>query len=188
MESTSRRGVETICVFCGASSGTNPQFIEAAQELGRVLAEKNLRVVYGGGNLGLMGAISKAAEDGGSSVLGIIPRPLAEADLIGASNGSELIVPGMSERLAEMINRADAFIALPGGVGTLEEIFVVMSWANLNIHQKPIGLLNIAGFYDHLFVFLDDTRKNEFISKPMNELLLTAKTATELLDQILAFE
>ena len=99
MEAISRRRVENICVFCGTSVGTNPQYIEAAQELGRVMAEKNMHLIYGGGNLGLMGTISKAVHDRGSSVLGIITKPLAEANLIGPSNGEELIVPGMSERL-----------------------------------------------------------------------------------------
>ena len=120
--------------------------------------------------------------------MGIILKPLAEANLIGPSNGEELIVPGMSERLVEMINRADAFIALPGGLGTLEEIFIVLSWANLNIHQKPIGLFNVEGFYDFLCVFLDDARRNGFVTKPMKEHLFTARTAQDLLDQLLAFE
>ena len=175
-------------MFCGTSVGTNPQYIEAAQELGRVMAEKNMHLIYGGGNLGLMGTISKAVHDRGSSVLGIIPKPLAEANLIGPSNGEELIVPGMSERLAEMINRADAFIALPGGLGTLEEIFIVLSWENLNIYQKPIGLYNVDGFYDFLCVFLEDARRNGFVTKPLKELLFTARTAQDLFDQILAFE
>ena len=147
-----------------------------------------MHLIYGGGNLGLMGTISKAVHDRGSSVLGIIPKPLAEANLIGPSNGEELIVPGMSERLVEMINRADAFIALPGGLGTLEEIFIVLSWANLNIHQKPIGLYNVDGFYDFLCVFLEDARRNGFVTKPLKELLFTARTAQDLFDQILAFE
>ena len=156
--------------------------------MGRVLAERNMHLIYGGGNLGLMGIVSKTVNDGGSPVLGIIPKPLAEADLIGPSNGEELLVPGMSERLVEMINRADAFIALPGGLGTLEEIFIVLSWANLNIHQKPLGLFNVDGFYDFLYVFLEDNRRNGFITKPINELLFTARTAQDLIDQILAFE
>ena len=123
MEATSRRRVENICLFCGTSVGVKSQYIEATQDLGRVIAEKNMRLIYGEGSLGLMRIISNAVHEGGSPVLGIIPKPLAEADLIGPSNGEELIVPGMSERLVEMINRADAFIALPGGLGTLEEIF-----------------------------------------------------------------
>ena len=113
MKATSRGRVENICVFCGTSVGVKSQYIEAAQELGRVLAVKNMHLIYDGGNLGLMGIVSKAVQEGGSQVLGIIPKPLAEVNLIRPSNGEELIVPGMSERLVEMINRADAFIALP---------------------------------------------------------------------------
>ena len=95
-----------------------------------------------------MGIVSKTVQERGSSILGIIPKPSAEENMIGPSNGDELIVPGISERLVEMINRADAFIVLPGGLGTLEEIFIVLSWANLNIHHKPLGLFNVEGFYD----------------------------------------
>ena len=120
--------------------------------------------------------------------MGIIPKPLAEANLIGPSNREELIVQSMSERLVEMINRAGAFIALIGGLGTLEEIFTVLSWTNLNIHQKPLGLLNTDGFYDFLCVYLGDAMRNGFVSKPINELPFTARSVDDLLDQILAFE
>ena len=147
-ESSSRR-ITNICVFCGSGSGKNPIFVDAAQELGRVMAHRKIHLVYGGGDLGLMGAVSKAVQEGGSQVLGIIPRTLTETNLIGKTNGEEKIVSSMSERLTEMINHADAFIALPGGLGTLEEILTVVSWANLNIHQKPIGLLNV----DHFSIF-----------------------------------
>ena len=136
-----------------------------------------MHLVYGGGNLGLIRIVSKAVQEGGSLVLGIIPKPLVV-----------LIMLGISERLVEMINRADAFIALPGGLGTLEEIFIVLSWANLNIHQKLIGLFNVDGFYDFLCVFLDDARRNGFVTKPMKELILTARTAPDLINQILTFE
>ena len=188
METTSKRRFTNICVFCGTSSGTKPEFVEGARELGRVMANRNMHLVYGGGNLGLMGCISKAVQEGGGQVLGIIPKPLTESHIIGKSNGEECIVPGMSERLTEMINHADAFIALPGGLGTLEEIFTIASWANLNIHQKPIGLLNVNGFFDFLFVFLEDAKRNGFISKPVKDIFLTARTADDLIDQLLAYE
>ena len=160
----------------------------AAHELGRVITERNMHLVYGGDNLGLMRIVSKAVQEGGILILGIIPKPLAETDLIGPSNGEELIVPGMSERLVEMINRAYAFIALPGDWGILEEIFIVLSSANLNIHQKPIGLFNVEGFYDFLCVFLDDARRNGFVTKPMKELIFSAQTVPDLIDQIFTFE
>ena len=135
-----------------------------------------------------MGIVSKAVQEEGSQVLGIIPKPLAEVNLIGPSNREELIIPGMSERLVEMINRTDAFIIFPGGLGTLEDVFIVLSWANLNIHQKPLGLLNADGFYDFLCVYLGDGMRNGFVSKPVKELLFTARSTDDLLDKILAFE
>ena len=188
MEATSQQRFKRICVFCGSNSGNKPEFIEAAKELGRVIAEKNMHLVYGGGNLGLMGCISKAVQDGGGHVLGIIPKPLAEANLIGPSNGEELIVSGMSEQIQEMINTSDVFIALPGGLGTFEEMFTVASWAHLNIHRKPIGLLNIEHFFNFLFVFLAEAKRHEFITKSVDEIFPTATKAEELIDQILTFE
>ena len=120
METTSKRRITNICVFCGSNPGNTPEFIEAAIELGNVMAKRKMHLVNGGGNLGLMGHVSKAVQDIGGQVLGIIPKPLADEGLIGKINGEEIIVSGMSERLIEMINHADAFIALPGGLGTLE--------------------------------------------------------------------
>ena len=163
-ESSSRR-ITNICVFCGSGSGNSPKFVEAAQELGRVMAHRKIHLVYGDGSIGLIGAVSKAVQEGGSQVLGIIPRTLAEANLIGKTNGEEKIISSMSERLTEMINHADAFITLPGGLGTLEEILTVVSWANLNIHQKPIGLLNVDYFFDFLFIFLIDIKRLGFLTK-----------------------
>ena len=188
MEATSQQRIKRICVFCGSNSGNKPEFIEAAKDLGRVIAEKNMHLVYGGGNLGLMGSISKAVQDGDGHVLGIIPKPLADEHLIGQTNGDERIISSMSEQLREMVNNADAFIALPGGLGTFEEIFTVASWAHLNIHRKPIGLLNIEHFFDFLFVFLAEAKKQEFVTKSVQDIFLTATKAEELINQILAFE
>ena len=147
-----------------------------------------MHLVYGGGNCGLMGSISNAVQESGGHVLGIIPKPLADEHLIGPTNGDERIVSGMSEQIQEMINTADAFIALPGGLGTFEEMFTVASWAHLNIHRKPIGLLNIEHFFDFLFVFLAEAKRHEFVTKSVDEILLTATKAEELIDQILDFE
>ena len=119
---------------------------------------------------------------------GIIPRPLADERLIGPTNGDERIVSGMSEQIREMINTTNAFIALPGGLGTFEEIFTVASWAHLNIHRKPIGLLNVEHFFDFLFVFLVEAKRHEFITKPVEDIFLTTTNAEALIGQILAFE
>ena len=134
METISKRRFTNICVFYGTSSGTKSEFVEGARELDRVMANRNMHLVYGGGNLGLTGCISKAVQEDRSQILGIILKPFSESHIIGKSNGKECIVSGMSERLTEMINHADAFIALPGGLRTLEEIFIFTSWENLNIH------------------------------------------------------
>ena len=120
--------------------------------------------------------------------MGIIPRSLADEMLIGPTNGDERIVSGMSEQIREMINTVDAFIALPGGLGTFKEIFTVASWAYLNVHQKPIGLLNVEHFFDFLFVFLGEAKRHEFVTKSVEDIFLTATKAEELIDQILAFE
>ena len=136
----------------------------------------------------MMGTVSKSVQDGGGNVLGIIPRPLADEKLIGPTNGDERIVSCMSEQIREMINTVDAFIALPGGLSTFEEIFTVASWAHLNVHQKPIGLLNVEHFFDFLFVFLGEAKRHEFVTKSVEDIFLTATKAEELIDQILAFE
>ena len=130
----------------------------------------------------------KAVQECGSHILGIILKPLAETILLGDSNGEECIVSSMSEQLVEMVNLANAFIGLPGGLWSLEEIFIVASWANLNIHQKPFGLLNVDGFFDYIFIFLADANKHGLILKSMKDIFLTATKADELLDQLLAFE
>ena len=129
--------IKNICVFGGSSPGKEKEFLESANHLGRVLAERKIHLVYGGGSLGLIGGVSIAVFLGGSQILGVIPKALAEGDIIGKTIGEELHVSTISERLSVMFNHVDAFIALPGGLGTLEEIFHISSWAQLNIHQKP---------------------------------------------------
>ena len=159
MAGSSSHHIKNICVFGGSSPGKEIAFLEAANHLGQVLAEKKIHLVYGGGSLGLMGGVSMAAFLGGSQVLGVVPKALANGDIIGKTIGEELQVPTMSDRLNTMFNHADAFIALPGGLGTLEEIFHISSWAQLHIHHKPIGLLNVNGFYDNLLSFLNQVVK-----------------------------
>ncbi|KAL5745968.1 hypothetical protein ACOSP7_027114 [Xanthoceras sorbifolium] len=184
MANTISRRFTNICVFCGSSSGKNREFEEAADQLGKVLAEKKIHLVYGGGNLGLMGRVSKAAYDGGSQVLGVIPKALSVSGVTGNTIGEVQIVSDMHERKAEMFSHADAFIALPGGFGTLEELFEVTSWAQLKIHQKPIGLLNICGFYNGLLSFLDHAVENQFISPLARRIIVTASNVHQLIEQL----
>ena len=147
-----------------------------------------MHLLYGGGNLGLMGCVSSIVQEIDSQVLGIIPKTLAYKNLIGKSNGEKYIVSCMSERLTEMINHADAFIALPGGFGLLEEIFTVESWVNLNIHQKLIGLLKVDHFFNFLLVFIEDSKRLGFISKPVKDIVIITRRIDELIDQLLVYE
>ncbi|KAL9394545.1 hypothetical protein Peur_013830 [Populus x canadensis] len=187
MASSSVPPIKNICVFCGSSPGKEKEFLESANHLGRVLAERQIHLVYGGGSLGLMGSVSIAAFLGGSQVLGVIPKALAEGDIIGKTVGEELQVSTMSERLSVMFNHADAFIALPGGLGTLEEIFHISSWAQLNIHQKPIGLLNVNGFYNTLLSFLDHAVEQQFLTFSARQILISAATVEQLIDELQSF-
>ena len=156
--------IKNICVFGGSSPGKEIAFLEAANHLGQVLAEKKIHLVYRGGSLGLMGGVAIAGFLGGSQVLGVVPKALTKGDIIGRTIGEELQVSTMSDRLNAMFNHADAFIALPGGLGTLEEIFHISSWAQLHIHHKHIGLLNVNGFYDNLLSFLDQAMEQKFLT------------------------
>jgi uncharacterized protein (TIGR00730 family) len=179
--------IKNICVFDGSSPGKEKEFLESANHLGRVLAERKIHLVYGGGSLGLMGGVSIAAFLGGNQVLEVIPKALAEGYIIGKTVGEELQVSVMSERLSVMFNHADVFIALPGGLGTLEEIFHISSWAQLNIHQKPIGLLNVNGFYNTLLSFLDHVVEQQFLTFSARQILIFAATAEQLIDELQSF-
>jgi uncharacterized protein (TIGR00730 family) len=154
MASSSSHQIRNICVFGGSSPGKEKEFLESANHLSQVLAKRKIHLVYGGGSFGLMRGMSIAVFLGGSQVLGVVPKTLAKGDIIGKTIGEELQVSIMSDRMNTMFNHVDAFIALPGGLGTLEEIFHISSWAQLHIHHKPIGLLNVNGFYDNLLSFL----------------------------------
>ena len=187
MEATSVRRIKSVCVFCGSSPGKNKEFVNIANHLGRVLAEREIHLVYGGGSLGLMGCVATAAHLGGGKVLGVIPSPLAIGNPTGKTVGDEVMVSCMHQCMNIMIANADAFIALPGGFGTSEELFQITSWSQQNFHQKPIGILNVNGFYDSLFCFLDHAGEKRFISQATCQSLVTAATPEQLLDQLNAF-
>jgi len=156
--------IRNICVFGGSSPGKEKEFLESANHLSQVLAERKIHLVYGGGSLGLMGGMSIAVFLEGRQVLGVVPKALAKRDIVGKTIGEELQVFTMSDRMNAMFNHVDAFIALPGGLGTLEEIFHISSWAQLHIHHKHIGLLNVNGFYDNLLSFLDQAMEQKFLT------------------------
>ena len=183
------KGVEslqTIAVFCGSNVGQNPEYREAAAELGQLLGERRIGLVYGGANVGLMGAIANAVLEHGGHVTGVIPESLKEKEL-GPPGVSKLyIVASMHERKAMMERLSQGFIALPGGIGTLEEIFEILTWAQLGLHQKPCGLLNVNGYYDGLISFLKTMERQGFLGESFDKRLLLGDRAGPLLDQLSA--
>ncbi|KAL2345286.1 hypothetical protein Fmac_006571 [Flemingia macrophylla] len=171
-----------ICVFCGSSSGNKPTYQEAAVQLARELVERRIDLVYGGGSVGLMGLVSQAVHDGGRHVLGFVLTHFHSLFCItGDPIGEVRAVSNMHQRKAEMARQADAFIALPGGYGTLEELLEVITWAQLGIHSKPVGLLNVDGFYNSLLSFIDKAVDEGFISPTARRIIVSAPTAKQLM-------
>ncbi|KAJ9181314.1 hypothetical protein P3X46_009454 [Hevea brasiliensis] len=179
---------QRICVFCGSSTGKKASYQEAAVELGKELVERRIDLVYGGGSVGLMGLVSQVVHDGGRHVLGVIPKTLMPREIIGQTVGEVRAVSDMHQRKAEMARQADAFIALPGGYGTLEELLEVITWAQLGIHRKPVGLLNVDGFYNSLLSFIDKAVDEGFISPSSRRIIVSAPTAKQLVRQLEEYE
>ncbi|XP_047977522.1 cytokinin riboside 5'-monophosphate phosphoribohydrolase LOG1-like [Salvia hispanica] len=173
-----------ICVFCGSSPGKKPSYQLAAVQLGKEMVERNIDLVYGGGSIGLMGLISQAVYNGGRHVLGVIPKTLMPREITGEPVGEVRAVSGMHQRKAEMARQADAFIALPGGYGTLEELLEVITWAQLGIHDKPVGLLNVDGYYNSLLSFIDKAVDEGFIAPSARHIIVSAQTAHELMSKL----
>lgn len=173
-----------ICVYCGSSAGSSPRYCEAAAELGRLLALRGIGLVYGGGRRGVMGALADGALAGGGEVTGVIPRFLYEHDLHHAGVTSLRVVKTMHERKAAMVSMSDAFIALPGGIGTLEEFFEVWTWTQLAEQDRPVGLLDVEDFYRPLLAFLDHLVETRFLKPGHRAILQVAKRPEVLLDQL----
>ncbi|KAL6574224.1 hypothetical protein OROHE_001128 [Orobanche hederae] len=167
--SSSAKRFNSICIFGGVSHGNEACFTEAAHNLGRTLWEKCIHIVYGGGSLGLMECAAASAYMEGVKVLGVIPEPLAESKITGATIGDEFRVVNMQDRITQMTNNADAFITLPSGLGTLEELFHVVTRAQLNVYKKPIGLLNVNGFFDGLLSFINYSSEKVLFPSVLNE-------------------
>ena len=172
-----------VCVYCGSSPGAQPEYAEAARELGRVLAGEGLGVIYGGSNVGLMGQLADGALEGGGEVIGVIPRMFVNKGIDHWGLTEVRVVNSMHERKAVMAELGDAFIALPGGMGTLEEFFEMLTWAQLGMHRKPCGLLNVCGYYDRLVDFLNHTVAERFIRRDHRSMILVADTPTALLQK-----
>jgi uncharacterized protein (TIGR00730 family) len=177
-----------VCVFCGSSSGADPAYAEAARAMGRLMAERGLGLVYGGGNVGLMGVVADAALAAGGEVIGVIPEALMRME-VGHTEVTRLHVVGtMHERKAMMAELSDAFIALPGGIGTLEELFEVWTWGQLGLHPKPLGLLDVAGYYGHLHAFLDHTVAQGFLKDRHRAMVAVEAEPTRLLARLAAYQ
>lgn len=180
--------MEKICVFCGSSPGADPAYAEAAADLGRLLAARGLTLVYGGGHVGLMGVLADAALAAGGRVTGVIPEALAAKELAHGGLTELKVVASMHERKALMSELSDAFIALPGGIGTLEEWFEVWTWSQLGFQPKPCGMLNVAGYYDHLLAFLDHMTAERFLSPPHRSMAIVEDRADRLLDRLASYQ
>ncbi|KRW61091.1 LOG family protein [Pseudomonas sp. TTU2014-080ASC] len=177
-----------LCVFCGSNPGNDPVYLEGAKRLGRALAEEEIGLVYGGSSVGLMGAVADAALEAGGEVIGIIPRSLWEKE-VGHTGLNDLrVVDSMHQRKALMAELADGFIAMPGGVGTLEELFEVWTWAQLGHHRKPCSLLNINGYYDQLGLFLNHMVNEAFVKPEHRTMLIVEKRIDALLEAIRAYQ
>lgn len=178
--------MRSICIFCGSSPGNSPEYLQLARATGRSIAERGLTLVYGGGKVGLMGAVADAALAAGGRVVGIIPQMLLDREA-GHPGLSELhVVTTMAERKLMMMELSDAFLTLPGGIGTLDELFEAWTWTQLGLHDKPSGLLNYRGYYDALIQFLD-LAVSEGFQRPRHRAALLADTEVEgLLDQLQA--
>ncbi|HPF41707.1 MAG TPA: TIGR00730 family Rossman fold protein [Phycisphaerae bacterium] len=177
-----------ICVFCGSAPGNKPAFAEAARRLGAAIADRSMGLVYGGGNVGLMGAVADAVLAKRGRVIGVIPHSLEQKEVAHRGLTELHICRTMHDRKRMMAERADAFIAMPGGYGTLEEIFEVITWAQLGIHHNPCALLNVDGFFDHLVQYLDHAVGAELLKPRFRQLLMVDTDIDRLLDAIESYE
>lgn len=180
--------LNNICVYLGSNTGRTPVYVEQAQALGRELARRDIGLVYGGSNVGLMGALADAALQAGGRVIGILPERLKSKEMAHPGLTELHIVATMHERKHMMAELADGFIALPGGAGTFEEIFETWTWAQLGFHAKPCGLLNIAGYYDKLADFLDHAAQERFMREEHRTMLMVESSPAALLDRYAAYQ
>ncbi len=178
------RILQSICVFCGSSTGTNPAYRHAAAGLGQAIASSGRRLIYGGGNVGLMSVLADAALEQGGEVVGVIPRHLVDLEVAHQFLTELRVVDSMHQRKQLMADLADGFVILPGGLGTLEEFFEVWTWGQLGLHRKPYGLLNVASYFDSLLAFLDHSVSERFVRPDHRRLLLMAEDPMELLHRL----
>lgn len=179
--------MKRLCLYCGSSPGSRTDYADAARAVGPAFAERGLGLVYGGGNVGMMGKIADAVLESGGEVIGVIPHHLADKELAHEGATQMIRVGSMHERKQKMADLSDGFIALPGGIGTLEELFETLTWLQLGLHAKPIGLLNVAGFFDHMLGFLDHMVNERFLKPEHRSLLLVDDRIDRLIDRMAVF-
>jgi uncharacterized protein (TIGR00730 family) len=180
--------LNSVCVFCGSNSGASPAYAEAAAGLGRALVRRGLTLVYGGGRVGLMGVVADAALAAGGRVIGVIPEALATREVAHNQVTEMRVVGSMHERKALMSELSDGFLALPGGIGTLEEWFEVWTWSQLGFQPKPCGLLNVTGYYDHLLAFLDHMTEERFLTGTHRSMAIVDDDPELLLDRLASYQ
>lgn len=179
--------MKRICVFCGSTFGAKEQYKKAAQELGQLMAKKNIGLVYGGGNVGLMGEIANAVIKANGEAIGVIPNFMVEKELAHRQLTELKVVNSMHERKALMAELSDGFIALAGGIGTFEELFEVLTWRQLGIHNKPCGILNVANYYDKLIDFINYSVTEEFVKSEARDLIFVESESAKLLDKFVNY-
>ena len=180
--------MKRLAVYCGSATPDDPRYIELAREVGQTLAQRGIGVVYGGGRLGLMGAVAKGALDAGGEVIGIIPEALANSEVANHDCNELYTVSGMHERKQRFTDLSDGFITIPGGVGTMDELWEAVSWAQLGYHSKPVGLLNAFGFFNHLIAFNAHMADVGFVRPAHQGIILAEDTLPALLDRMAAYE
>ena len=173
-----------ICVICGTNAGARPEYGNAARALGKLLAERDIELVYGGASVGIMGELADAAHEGGGHVTGIIPQQLMKKEAAHPGIPDLIVVASMHQRKSQMADMADGFIALPGGIGTLEGFFEILTWGQLGSHNKPCGVLNVAGYFDALTVFLDHAVKEGFLTEEHRRMILVDSDPAKLLERM----
>jgi uncharacterized protein (TIGR00730 family) len=180
--------MQSVCVFCGSSFGDKPIYRELAERLGRTLANRGLTLVYGGGNVGLMGVVADAALEAGGRVIGVIPQALVDWEVAHDGLTELIVVQSIHERKARMAEASDAFIALPGGYGTFEEFCEVLTWSQLGLHRKPCGVLNVEGYYDPLLALFERAVQDRFLAAEQRDLVLADTDVNALLDRVASYQ
>src|SRR5829696_1188096 len=184
----SDRQMNRICVFCGTNPGSRPEYGAAARRLGTVLAEQNIELVYGGASVGIMGELADAVHEHGGHVTGVIPQQLVQKEAAHTGIANLIVVASMHQRKSQMADMSDGFIALPGGIGTLEGFFEILTWAQLGIHAKPSGILNVEGYFDGLTGFLDHAVREGFLTDAHRRAIIVESEPRKLLERLRAFE